>query len=106
MGRVPQIAIRCYVAKYDIKPFDPKGIANRNVCKTSIFLNNVAYRPVAMRQSLNNARVGRSNRRTVFSMWSVQRCYKQGTDSVVISSDRGLVYIVYTYTSTYIYTYV
>jgi hypothetical protein len=38
--------------------------------------------PVARQQILNNATVGNNNERTVFSMWSVPRCYKEGTKSV------------------------
>jgi hypothetical protein len=40
--------------------------------------------PVARQQILNNATVGRNNRRVVFSMEPGPRCYKQGTslDSV------------------------
>jgi hypothetical protein len=37
--------------------------------------------PIAMQQILNKATVGRNNRRAVFSMWSVLRCYRQGTKS-------------------------
>jgi hypothetical protein len=38
--------------------------------------------PFARQQILNNVIVGLNNGRTVFSMWSVPRCYKQGTRSV------------------------
>jgi hypothetical protein len=31
--------------------------------------------PVARQQILNNTTVSRNNRRAVFSMWSVPRCY-------------------------------
>jgi hypothetical protein len=35
--------------------------------------------PVARQKIRNNATVERNNGRAVFSMWSVPRCYKQGT---------------------------
>jgi hypothetical protein len=38
--------------------------------------------PVARQQIINNAIVERNNRRAVFSMWSVPRCYTQGTKLV------------------------
>jgi hypothetical protein len=41
------------------------------------------HSPVARQQILNNNAIAeRNNRRTVFSMWSVPRCYKQGIMSV------------------------
>jgi hypothetical protein len=38
--------------------------------------------PIARKQILNNATVDYNNGRAVFSMWSMPRCYKQGTRSV------------------------
>jgi hypothetical protein len=37
--------------------------------------------PAARQQTLNNATVRHNNRRAAFSMWSMLRCYKQGTRS-------------------------
>jgi hypothetical protein len=35
--------------------------------------------PVAMQQILNNATIGLQQWKSLFSAWSVPRCYKQGT---------------------------
>jgi hypothetical protein len=37
---------------------------------------------IARQRILNNATVGRNNTRTVFSMWSVPRCYRDKVSSV------------------------
>jgi hypothetical protein len=52
-----------------------------NICK--ILKNILAYVPVARQQTLINATVGHKNRKTVFYMWSMPRCYRQGTRLVV-----------------------
>jgi hypothetical protein len=37
--------------------------------------------PIARQQIVNKATVGCNNKRTVFFMWFMLRCYKQGTKS-------------------------
>jgi hypothetical protein len=46
--------------------------------------------PIARQKILNNTKVGIQQRTTVFLMWSVPRCYKQGTSLESVSSVRGL----------------
>jgi hypothetical protein len=62
-------------------PIDPL-LSGDSVNSDRFWATDGKHVPVARQQILNNATVGHSDRRAVFSMWSEQRCYKQGTKLV------------------------